>query len=467
VNDTERLWGLTLEDKFPVEQELEENLLDLDLLEEDAFENGDRSIWEEKDDNIVYDKDGATIKASSLNHLILKLTQFDANYDPQLMSVILLTYRTFTTPENFLKKLKERFQVPRLEGEKEDIWKTRKQKIQIRVIGALRKWISDYYEDFTFTDGNRLLKSLEDFISNVVEPDTPHLAVPLRTTLQNKADRSSNEKERKIRDFGKAPPEPKVSFRTIFSPSLDLFECDEEEISRQLTIIEFDIYSSIESSEFLNLSWSKANTKHRSPGILRMIDRSTRLSQWVATCILKEERIRKRAKLLGEFIKIAQHLFYNYNNFSTCMAIIAGLGGADVHRLKWTFAELPKSATALLSELRDKLSANKSYGAYRAILAAADPPCIPYLGTYLTDLTFIEENKDITKRGLINFTKRRLIYDVIEKIQRYQQKAYNLQPVQQIIVLLETKALYRVDEDERFRLSLLREPRDAERAQIL
>ena len=29
--------------------------------------------------------------------------------------------------------------------------------------------------------------------------------------------------------------------------------------------------------------------------------------------------------------------------------------------------------------------------AYRQCLGAATPPCIPYLGVYLTDLTFLEE----------------------------------------------------------------------------
>ena len=56
------------------------------------------------------------------------------------------------------------------------------------------------------------------------------------------------------------------------------------------------------------------------------------------------------------------------------------------------------------------------------------------------------------------------MYNVISKIQQYQNKSYNIQPVYQIQVLLDK--LPTLDEQALYAMSLKREPRKAERSEI-
>lgn len=117
--------------------------------------------------------------------------------------------------------------------------------------------------------------------------------------------------------------------------------------------------------------------------------------------------------------------------------IVAGLTMGPVGRLHKTWSSLedkfPKISEAY-KELHDLVSPKFQYANYRKCLKEMIPPAIPFLGVFLTDLTFLElGNPDfLPDSHYINFDKRRKVYSLIKEIQKYQRSPYVLLPIPQI-----------------------------------
>ena len=63
-----------------------------------------------------------------------------------------------------------------------------------------------------------------------------------------------------------------------------------------------------------------------------------------------------------------------------------------------------------MEKLQSLVSSDGRFPNLRGSVPRTDPPCIPYLGMYLSDLTFIEEGTpNFTDNGLLNFAKMRMV----------------------------------------------------------
>jgi len=52
--------------------------------------------------------------------------------------------------------------------------------------------------------------------------------------------------------------------------------------------------------------------------------------------------------------------------------------------LRHTKALVPRKSIEIIEELSGEMNSHKSYHAYRSSLRSSNPPCVPYLGVYLT-----------------------------------------------------------------------------------
>ena len=157
------------------------------------------------------------------------------------------------------------------------------------------------------------------------------------------------------------------------------------------------------------------------------------------------------------------------NNFSTLTSIISALGTAPIARLKRTWDIVPQKTQGILESMRKLMASTKNFGEYREALHAANPPCIPFFGVYLTDLTFIEDGipSVIKKTNLINFAKRAKTAEVIRDIQQYQNVAYLLQPVSELQDYILSNMQAAGDVHEMYDKSLQVEPREREDEKIV
>jgi len=126
---------------------------------------------------------------------------------------------------------------------------------------------------------------------------------------------------------------------------------------------------------------------------------------------------------LDKFIKLAAHL-RELNNFHLLTAVLSGINSSSISRLKWTLAKVPKRSKQVLQDLEAVMSMEGSFKCYRNALENATPPCVPYMGVYLTDAVFIEDGNPNKVANMINMTKRRFLYNIVETIQRYQSISY-------------------------------------------
>jgi len=385
-------------------------------------------------------------RAGTLNKLVESLTQ-DKQYDiSRFTKTFLLTYQSFTNPWKLMEKLIQRYTVPE---EKSDL----KAKIQLRVVSFIQTWVERNFDDFD----DQLICQLKEFTTHRLLMDDNHdLAGILNEKIKKKESDRMLAKDRSSGLLGFTFPELMIP-EGQKSPSSLFLLLNESEIARQLTLIEFNIFSKIEPTELLDQSWNKDSLKFKSPNVLELINRANKFSFWVASQILWQDDLANRVKVFEKFILIAKYL-RDMNNFNTPLAIFTGLNTASILRLKKTFAQLSPNSLAIYNSFEKLMNSSGSYKNYRAAFKSTTYPAVPYLPVILSDLTFMEDGNPDKIGHLINFQKRELICRVISEIQACQQVKYDFPIVEPIHTLL--SELPSSSPDELYQLSLLREPRD-------
>ncbi|KAI9595738.1 hypothetical protein BDF19DRAFT_495756 [Syncephalis fuscata] len=417
--------------------------------------------YDYEENEIVFTLDG-NVKGGTLKALVERCTLHDT-LDTTFINNFLLTYRSFTTTEEFMDLLFKRFQIQPPSGlspEDLELWRKKKQTpVRLRVFNIIKQWLeSGYHEE----NDSGLLVKLNDFIKTTM---TPYINTsPLLKLIEKRQKKSTDYTLRKlVRNTKQEAPQPILPKNL---KKIKLLDIDPIEFARHLTIMDSQLYNKITPVECLNKAWSNKENSC-SVNIKAMIEISNHLTHWVIESILQEKDARKRAQLIRHFVAIADRSM-GLNNYNSLMAILAGLNSAPIHRLKRTWEQVSAKTTAVLDLLKARMNQTKNFSTYREGLHSIDPPCVPFLGVYLTDLTFIDDgNPDkLSGTNLINFSKYSKCADVITEIQQYQNLPYCLTTVPQIKMFLERNLQGGRDVQDLYNMSLNMEPREREDEKI-
>ncbi|KAL2719369.1 ras-specific guanine nucleotide-releasing factor 2-like isoform X1, partial [Vespula squamosa] len=319
----------------------------------------------------------------------------------------------------------------------------------MRVLNVLRHWVSKHAQDFELDQKlkNLTIEFLEDIIYSPNLLPAEHKAASQLLRLITKEEPESN----KV-DLKKLLTPPTVASKESIETLSAL------EIAEQMTYLDHQIFVSIASEEFLGQAWMKTDKATRAPHILLMTKRFNEVSQLVVSEIIRRTNMSGRVAAIEKWAAVADisRVLHNYNGV---LQICAAFTNTSVYRLKKTWEKVSKTTKQTIEKLQNIVSSDGRFRNLRDALHRCDPPCIPYLGLYLTDLSFIEEGTpNFTEEGLLNFSKMRMIAHVIREIRHFQQTPYKIELITKVTnYLLDTSLL--LNEKDLYRMSLEIEPR--------
>ncbi|KAK6381336.1 cell division cycle-related protein [Exophiala oligosperma] len=421
-------------------------------------------------DEVIYDTktDPPQVKSGSLTGLVEQLTRHDRP-DTNFTTTFLLTYRSFTTASELFELLVKRFNLqppPGLNRDEFLIWEEHKQKpARFRVLNILKAWLEVYWMECDNEKSRELLERITAFAKNALNSTKIPLAKVLITIIDQRLKGQETSSKKMVLTITNSAPTPILPKNM---KKLKFLDIDPTEFARQLTIMESRLYAKIKPSECLAKTWEKkAPDMPPYLNVQAAILHSNQLTNWTAEMILAHSEVKKRVVVVKHFVAIADKC-RALNNFSAVTAIISAFGTAPILRLGRTWQGVNPKTQAMLESMRQLISTAKNFSQYRETLATATPPCIPFMGVYMTDLIFIEDGiPSLAKNSeLINFSKRTKTAEVIRLIQQYQNVPYNLNPVPDLQDWIAENMRNAGDVQEMYAQSLKIEPREREEEKI-
>uniref|UniRef100_A0A674HE67 Ras protein specific guanine nucleotide releasing factor 1 n=1 Tax=Taeniopygia guttata TaxID=59729 RepID=A0A674HE67_TAEGU len=351
-----------------------------------------------------------------------------------------------TTPKSIKCKNSSGFPTDQRNGDKEFVIR---RAATNRVLNVLRHWVSKHSQDFETNEELkfRVIAFLEEVIHDpeLLTQERKAAANIIRTLTQEDPGDNQITLEEVVQMAEGVRAEPFENHSAL-------------EIAEQLTLLDHLVFKKIPYEEFFGQGWMKLEKNERTPYIMKNTKHFNDVSNLIASEIIRNEEINARVSAIEKWVAVADicRCLHNYN---AVLEITSSLNRSAIFRLKKTWLKVSKQTKALIDKLQKLVSSEGRFKNLREALKNCDPPCVPYLGMYLTDLAFIEEGTpNYTEDGLVNFSKMRMISHIIREIRQFQQTSYKIEHQPKVTQYLLDQSCV-MDEESLYEASLRIEPK--------
>ncbi|KAK7580177.1 hypothetical protein V9T40_000806 [Parthenolecanium corni] len=385
------------------------------------------------------------IKAGTLERLVESLTSDDGELESTYCNIFFTTYRTFATPEQVLSLILDRYE--KLINNVLDLPEATTEQLKKSVVVAIRMWLDLYPDDFRDPPLHTTLRRLILFAQQHLPGSDLHLKA------EHKFQRLVNETVTDGYNLYSYDDRICLSKNEPHAVSYGLTSISPKLFAEQLTRIDVELFKKVIPHQCLGAVWSREKSRSTDAAtVLATISQFNSVSYRVMSTILMPDDLKphERAKIISIWIDIAQELRI-LKNFSSLKAIISRLQSLPIYRLQKIWQMVSKEKVEIFKELAGIFSEDNNQCFQRELLIREGTAkfaetagendrhmpkiiqrlkqnagnvsngTVPYLGTFLTDLTMIDAaNPDYVEGGLINFEKKRKEFEVLALIKLLQ-----------------------------------------------
>lgn len=286
----------------------------------------------------------------------------------------------------------------------------------IPVINFLKTWIK--VEHHMFLTDETLVRLMNDFLRHVPAQWASIIEMSLQARDVHESDEES------LAEVTPAIISRKPS-KTALTVGSSLLDYDPEEIARQLVLIDLQHCRLVAPTEFLNVSWTKPDSK--STGLTECSKRANSVAYWISQQITTAPS-KSKAKMVKHILLICQALL-RLQNYQSLMAFYLGLNLSSVESLD-VYAFLPKSIIEIWKDMKFLFDLSNNFRNYRYKTKSIALPYILCQEIILKDLLFLDESQEnflpIEGGSVLNQDKLITLGQIVHRFVLSQRCSYGL-----------------------------------------